>query len=150
MALRPWPRINPTLPQAAQQYAIAPAPVTHRSRLASPHTRLVESRSAAKLNVLPLATGSPLGTSSPEPFSLDFDMVCHEIHSMSMRCGAVAAVLPHSAHAADAQELEEVVVTASPIGDADALATIAGSVDRNQLLRSGGGTLADALVDVPA
>lgn len=51
--------------------------------------------------------------------------------------------------AADAQELEEVVVTASPIGDADALATIAGSVNRNQLLRSGGGTLADALVDVP-
>ena len=38
----------------------------------------------------------------------------------------------------DATELEEVVVTASPIGDPDHLATIAGSVDRDQLLRSGG------------
>jgi len=40
-------------------------------------------------------------------------------------------------------------VTASPIGNADALAIIAGSVDRDHLLRGGGGTLADALVDVP-
>lgn len=49
---------------------------------------------------------------------------------------------------AAAQELEEVVVTASPIGDPDALATIAGSVDRNQILRNGG-NLADALADLP-
>jgi iron complex outermembrane receptor protein len=48
-----------------------------------------------------------------------------------------------------ASELEEVVVTASPIGDPDHLATIAGSVDRDQLLRSGGNTLADALDQVP-
>ncbi len=47
------------------------------------------------------------------------------------------------------EDLEEVVVTASPIGDPDRLATIAGSVDREQLLRSGGNTLADALSDVP-
>lgn len=48
-----------------------------------------------------------------------------------------------------ASELEEVVVTASPIGDPDRLATIAGSVDREQLLRAGGNTLADALAQVP-
>ncbi len=54
-----------------------------------------------------------------------------------------------SQQAEDAITLEEVVVTASPIGDPDRLATIAGSVDREQLLRSGGNTLADALKDVP-
>ncbi len=48
-----------------------------------------------------------------------------------------------------AEELEQVVVTASPIGDPDHLATIAGSADRDQLLRSGGNTLADALDQVP-
>lgn len=48
-----------------------------------------------------------------------------------------------------AAELETVVVTASPIGDADRLATIAGSVSRDQLLRHGAATLADALSGVP-
>jgi iron complex outermembrane receptor protein len=47
-----------------------------------------------------------------------------------------------------AEELEMVVVTASPIGDPDRLATIAGSVDRTQLLRSGAATLADGLSQV--
>jgi iron complex outermembrane recepter protein len=47
-----------------------------------------------------------------------------------------------------AEELETVVVTASPIGDPDKLATIAGSVDRAQLLRSGAATLADSLAQV--
>ena len=46
-------------------------------------------------------------------------------------------------------ELETVVVTASPIGDPEFLATIAGSADRGALLRSGGATLADALDWVP-
>jgi iron complex outermembrane recepter protein len=50
---------------------------------------------------------------------------------------------------AHAVELEEVVVTASPIGDPDRLATIGGSVDRDQLLRSGGNTIADALSQLP-
>jgi iron complex outermembrane receptor protein len=54
-----------------------------------------------------------------------------------------------SQQAQHAAELEEVVVTASPIGDPDRLATIAGSVDRDHLLRSGGSTLADALALVP-
>ena len=64
---------------------------------------------------------------------------------------ALAATLTTSyAQQADhASELEEVVVTASPIGDPDRLATIAGSADRDQLLRSGGNTLADALQQVP-
>jgi iron complex outermembrane receptor protein len=63
--------------------------------------------------------------------------------------------IPLAAHAADpsgsehAEELETVVVTASPIGDPDRLATIAGSVDRSQLLRSGGATLADGLSQIP-
>jgi iron complex outermembrane receptor protein len=48
-----------------------------------------------------------------------------------------------------AAELEEVVVTASPIGDPDRLATIGGSVSREQLLHSGGNTLADALSQLP-
>jgi iron complex outermembrane receptor protein len=52
-------------------------------------------------------------------------------------------------HTAHAVELEEVVVTASPIGDPDRLATIGGSVSREQLLRSGGNTIADALSQLP-
>ncbi len=55
----------------------------------------------------------------------------------------------HAQQAEHAAELEEVVITASPIGDPDHLATIAGSVDRDQLLRAGGNTIADALVNVP-
>lgn len=47
-----------------------------------------------------------------------------------------------------AAELEEVVITASPIGDPDRLATISGSVNREQLL-AGGNTLADALSQLP-
>ncbi|HUG71790.1 MAG TPA: TonB-dependent receptor [Steroidobacteraceae bacterium] len=54
-----------------------------------------------------------------------------------------------SEQADHAVELEEIVVTASPIGDPDRLATIAGSVNRDQLLRSGGNTLADALAQLP-
>ncbi len=62
----------------------------------------------------------------------------------------VSIVSPvHAQQAEHAGELEEVVVTASPIGDPDHLATIAGSVDRDQLLRAGGNTLADALTNVP-
>jgi iron complex outermembrane recepter protein len=57
--------------------------------------------------------------------------------------------LAAAADAEHAVELEEVVVTASPIGDPDRLATIAGSVNRDQLLRSGGNTIADALAEVP-
>lgn len=70
--------------------------------------------------------------------------------SVALSCvAALLPLVPSFSGAAEAQELEEIVITASPIGDADALAIIAGSVDRNQLLRSGGGTIADALVDVP-
>jgi len=72
----------------------------------------------------------------------------------SLRAGAMLALtclsLPSLADEDDhAVELEEVVVTASPIGDPDRLATIAGSVSRDQLLRAGGNTVADALAQVP-
>jgi iron complex outermembrane receptor protein len=55
----------------------------------------------------------------------------------------------HAQQADHAAELEEVVVTASPIGDPDRLATISGSVNRDQLLRSGSNTIADALAQLP-
>jgi len=72
----------------------------------------------------------------------------------SLRAGALLALLSISfsslaQEAEHAVELEEVVVTASPIGDPDRLATIAGSVSRDQLLRSGGNTVAEALAQVP-
>ena len=48
------------------------------------------------------------------------------------------------------QDVQTVVVTASPItGDPDFLATIVESVNRDQILRTGGANLADALADVP-
>lgn len=54
-----------------------------------------------------------------------------------------------AAEAGHAVELEEIVVTASPIGDADRLATIAGSVGRDQLARAGHNSIGDALANVP-
>jgi iron complex outermembrane recepter protein len=62
---------------------------------------------------------------------------------VSISCSVFAQQAEH------AVELEEIVVTASPIGDPDHLATIGGSVDRDQILRSGGNTLADVLDKVP-
>src|SRR5882724_440790 len=48
------------------------------------------------------------------------------------------------------QDIQTVVITASPItADPDFLATIVDSVNRDQILRSGGANLADALADVP-
>lgn len=48
------------------------------------------------------------------------------------------------------QDVQTVVVTASPLSsDPDALATIVESVNRDQILRSGGANLADALSNVP-
>jgi iron complex outermembrane recepter protein len=52
--------------------------------------------------------------------------------------------------AAADQGIETVVVTASPlVGDPDRFATIVEQVNRDQILRSGGANLADALADVP-
>ncbi|HXC58027.1 MAG TPA: hypothetical protein VN645_01850, partial [Steroidobacteraceae bacterium] len=77
-------------------------------------------------------------------------------HSFVARCMRAATLfLPVAVFGADnpevehAADLETVVVTASPIGDPDRLATIAGSVDRSALLRSGAATLADGLSQVP-
>src|SRR5262245_15690083 len=48
------------------------------------------------------------------------------------------------------KDVQTVVITASPITeDADFLATIVDSVNRDKILRSGGANLADALADVP-
>ena len=65
---------------------------------------------------------------------------------------ALALVVVTSSPAQETEhavELEEVVVTASPIGDPDRLATIAGSITREELLRGAGNTLADALSRLP-
>ncbi len=52
--------------------------------------------------------------------------------------------------AQDSQQLEQIVVTASPITqDRNAMATLVGSVDRRQILQSGGASLADALANEP-
>ncbi|MBY0510163.1 MAG: TonB-dependent receptor [Rhodospirillaceae bacterium] len=63
----------------------------------------------------------------------------------------------HSAHAANPQaaastppKIETIIVTGSPLSnDPDKLATIVGQVNRDEILRSGGANLADALANVP-
>ncbi|MBS0614199.1 MAG: TonB-dependent receptor plug domain-containing protein, partial [Proteobacteria bacterium] len=63
-------------------------------------------------------------------------------------CAAGVAAADPAADAASA--LKPIIVTASPLSqDPSSLASIVDSVDRNQILRSGGATLADALADVP-
>jgi len=53
-------------------------------------------------------------------------------------------------NATKSDELETIVVSASPITqDRNYLATIVGTVDRSQILQSGGASLADALVNEP-
>ncbi|MCX7058853.1 MAG: TonB-dependent receptor plug domain-containing protein, partial [Proteobacteria bacterium] len=57
--------------------------------------------------------------------------------------GSVGAATPEDA-------LKPIIVTATPLSqDPDFLATIVDSVNRDQILRSGGANLADALADVP-
>ena len=65
-----------------------------------------------------------------------------------------AVLLPSAALAAppapaDDGTVDEIVITASPLRDPEYLATIASSVDREQLLREGGANLADALAHQP-
>ncbi len=63
---------------------------------------------------------------------------------------ATAGTVPPSAASGGAVALKTVTVTASPLtDDADALATVVGSVGRDQILREGGANLADALKDMP-
>lgn len=85
------------------------------------------------------------------------------MRSYRLKAGtALAAILAISATAASAasddiattpdkkSKVETVVVTASPIaGDPDRFATIVSSVDRNDILQSGGANLADALAKLP-
>jgi iron complex outermembrane recepter protein len=65
-------------------------------------------------------------------------------------CASLLSVVS-AANAADADNssIDTVVVTASPITPEDKLATIVESVDRDEILRSGGANLADALANTP-
>jgi iron complex outermembrane receptor protein len=78
------------------------------------------------------------------------------VNKPSVAAFALATVLGFSAaraqdqSAAQGSELETIVVSASPITqDRNYLATIVGSVDRSQILQSGGANLADALANEP-
>jgi iron complex outermembrane recepter protein len=69
--------------------------------------------------------------------------------SVAALAAAASAQTFHSPSDA-ASSIETVVVTASPLsGDADSTAVIAGKVDREQILQSGGSNLADALAEIP-
>jgi len=79
------------------------------------------------------------------------------VHRSSFSTASAAALLvAGAAHAAHAQtpapqaSVDQLVVTASPIaGDPDRFATIVAQVSRDDVLSSGGASLADALKDVP-
>jgi iron complex outermembrane receptor protein len=61
-----------------------------------------------------------------------------------------ALCLTSIGRAQEGQQLEQIVVTASPITqDRNAMATLVGTVDRRQILQSGGASLADALANEP-
>ncbi len=61
---------------------------------------------------------------------------------------ASAVAISHAASAGEANN--EIIVTASPFSrDADSIATIVGRVDRAEILRHGGASLADVLDEVP-
>ncbi len=73
------------------------------------------------------------------------------MHRVSLAALA-AASLAVPAQAADQPRpnIEEIVVTATPLtNDPDKLATIVGHVDRDEILRTGGANIADALANVP-
>lgn len=74
--------------------------------------------------------------------------------AMTLAAALSAAVFAPAAQAAtparnDDDNVEEIVITASPLRDPEYLATIASVVDREQLLREGGANLADALAHQP-
>jgi hypothetical protein len=75
------------------------------------------------------------------------------IHTIRIAANAVAisAGLCFSVSATPStDDLKPIIVTATPLSeDPDFLATIVDSVNRDQILRSGGANLADALADVP-
>ena len=74
-------------------------------------------------------------------------------HILVTATSALASIAgaSHSLAADTGKEpLQTVVITASPLQqNADSLATIVETVDRDQILRKGGANLADALADVP-
>ena len=68
----------------------------------------------------------------------------------SILMAGIAAIAIAGPARAQTHSIESVVVTASPIhNSADDLASIPASVNAQQILRSGGATLADALANVP-
>ena len=65
-------------------------------------------------------------------------------------CLSLLSVSAPAAWAAESNSpIQTVVITASPITPDDKLATIVESVDRDEILRSGGANLADALANTP-
>jgi iron complex outermembrane receptor protein len=64
-------------------------------------------------------------------------------------CVALASLSAAKAHAQTASPTQTVIISASPITSEDKLATIVDSVDRDEILRSGGANLADALANTP-
>lgn len=65
-------------------------------------------------------------------------------------CLVASSIFSAAALAADpASSIDTVVVSASPITPEDKLATIVDTVDREEILRAGGASLADALANTP-
>jgi iron complex outermembrane recepter protein len=72
--------------------------------------------------------------------------------SIRIACAGALSTLMSVAKAQDADPgspIETVVVSASPITPEDKLATIVDTVDRDEILRAGGASLADALANTP-
>lgn len=83
----------------------------------------------------------------PFPLSRLFIATCGLVTAFS---AAAADEASDAASGNDGDKLANVTVTASPLtSDADSLATIVDSVNKDEILRQGGANLADALRDVP-
>src|SRR5262245_26277619 len=67
----------------------------------------------------------------------------------ALSCLVLASFSAAKAHAQTASPTQTVIISASPITSEDKLATIVDSVDRDEILRSGGANLADALANTP-
>ncbi len=70
-------------------------------------------------------------------------------YAAAVGCLSLALVCSSPAWAGESSPIQPIIVTASPITPDDQLATIVESVDRAEILRSGGANLADALSNTP-
>lgn len=66
--------------------------------------------------------------------------------ALALVCSSIPALAGEPDHAT---ELEEVIVTASPIGDPERLATVAGVIGRDEIARAGYNNIGEALAHVP-